>query len=176
MIGFFYSYCMLNITITQETLGHKTERDALITACFAKPQPERAAYRLRQGIAPIAAYSSVAVQKNRVVGSIRFTPMLLPDKTEVLMLGPLAVDPLLRGQHIGQSLVQHSLRQLQQDNLAGVIVIGDAGYFTALGFDVALSQNLTLPGIIAPLTLLGLEWQAGFLSKQNGMLQRLDAD
>ena len=164
---------MSNIIITQETSAHKTERDTLISACFAKPQPERAAYKLRAGIPPVSEYSSVALQNDRVVGSVRFTPMLLPDEAEVLMLGPLAVAPLLRGQHIGQSLVQHSLEKLQQDGYAGVIVIGDAGYFTALGFDVAATQYLRLPGIVAPLTLLGLEWQAGFLSQQSGMIHSL---
>ena len=170
-----YNKLMKNIIITQETVAHKEQRDALISACFSKPQPERAAYRLRQGIAPVSKYSYVVLHNHCVVGSVRFTPMLLPDNAEVLMLGPLAVDPLLRGQHIGQSLVQYSLQKLQKDAYAGIIVIGDAGYFTALGFDVALTQNLTLPGVVAPLTLLGLEWQAGFLSQQSGMIQPLKA-
>lgn len=164
---------MINIAMTQETTAHQAERNTLIAACFGTPQPERAAYILRTGVAPIAAYSCVAVQENRVVGSLRFTPMLLPDGAEILMLGPLAVDPLLRGQQIGQKLVRHGLEKLQGDRRGGVIVIGDAGYFTALGFDVALTQNLTLPGIIAPLTLLGLEWQPGFLSRQNGMIGKM---
>ena len=167
---------MSDISLTQETPKHKTERDALITACFAAPQPARAAYILRQGIAPIAQYSCVALKDDQVIGSVRFTPMLLPDGAEVLMLGPLAVDPLLRGQKIAQRLVNHGLKLLQQDQLNGVIVIGDAGYFTALGFDATLTQHLRLPGIVAPLALLGLEWQAGFLSKQNGMLQRIQRD
>lgn len=165
----------MNITLAKETAAHREARDSLIEECFSTPQQERAAHRLRAGTQPIARYSRVALHEGILVGSIRFSPLLLPDKTQTLMLGPLAVEPLLRGNHIGKQLVTHGLSQLRANNERGVIVIGDAGYFTGLGFAVKVTQNLIPPGIVAPLHLMGIEWQEGFLSQQSGALAPLNA-
>ncbi|NQY82240.1 MAG: N-acetyltransferase [Alphaproteobacteria bacterium] len=164
---------MRQITLTQETREHQSARNALITACFADPQPGRAAFKLREDVAPIDKFSYVALDGATVIGSLRFYPLRLPNDAEVLMLGPLAIAPLLRGHRIGQRLVQHGVDMLKSTSYNGLIVIGDAGYFTALDFDVALTQHLKLPGIVAPLTLLGLEWHVEFLSQQSGMLRRI---
>lgn len=160
-------------TLIQEEPSHAPERDRLILECFGPPRLERAAIRLRHGTSPTAQYSLVAADHDTLLGSLRFYPLRLPDDAPVLMLGPLAIAPLLRGQGIGRALVETALKHLFDNHEPAVLVIGDAGYFSPFGFSVPPVQALDAPGRVRPLTLMGIEWQAGFLSGQSGSLRPL---
>ena len=165
----------LSIDIVAETSEHADSRSLLVKHCFGEPNLARAAHRLRENTSPAACYSLVAIDRHRALqGSVRFYPLLLPDGQEVLMLGPLVINPQLRGLGIGSSLVKNSLQLLQKDYLKGVVVIGDPGYFAHLGFQVHPCLGLDPDGEIAPLALMGIEWQASFLSQQRGILRPLD--
>src|ERR1041384_1603504 len=88
-----------------ETPGDAGSIEALNAESFGPGRFAKSAYRLREGVDPIAALSFVAVEKNILRGSVRFWPIRVGGHEE-LLLGPLAVQGSQRGRGIGIALMQ----------------------------------------------------------------------
>ena len=91
---------------------HGAEIEHLLDLSFGSARRLKVSYRYRPGIPPIARLCLVAREGGRLVGAIRYWPMLLGAE-EVLLLGPLAIDPELRGQGIGRALIRASLAEAE---------------------------------------------------------------
>ena len=66
-----------------------------------------------------------------------------------LLLGPLAVDPALRGQGIGRQLVLKSIDlAIQQGHWHWCFVSGERDYYPKLGFSKLKADDLDLPAPI----------------------------
>lgn len=75
----------------------------------------------------------------RIVGHVAFSPVgiVAPDVPPVAGwygLGPLAVLPAMQGRGIGGALVRHGLARLRTRGAAGVVLVGDPGYYGRFGF------------------------------------------
>ena len=84
--------------------------EALNAEGFGPGRFAKSAYRLREGVNPVASLSFVAVEKTRngqevLRGSVRFWPVRVGGHEE-LLLGPLAVQSDQRGRGIGIALMQ----------------------------------------------------------------------
>src|ERR1700722_629207 len=79
--------------------------ESLNAESFGPGRFAKSAYRLREGVAPVAALSFVAVENGILRGSVRFWPISVAG-TEALLLGPLAVQSDQRGRGIGIALMQ----------------------------------------------------------------------
>ena len=66
--------------------------EILVTLCFGAGRYAKAAYRLREGVKPDARLGFVAEENNKLLGSVRFWPVLIGGQPS-LLLGPLAVQP-----------------------------------------------------------------------------------
>src|SRR6187455_1304172 len=88
-----------------ETPADEAQVEALNAEGFGPGRFAKSAYRLREGVAPVASLSFVAVEKmpdgsEILRGSVRFWPIRVGGHEE-LLLGPLAVQSDQRGRGIG---------------------------------------------------------------------------
>ena len=79
--------------------------DRLAAAAFGPGRFSRAAYRLRHGVPHDAALSFVGEVGDRLIGSVRMTPILIGSR-QALLLGPLVVNPDWKDQGCGHGLIR----------------------------------------------------------------------
>src|SRR5882762_9469636 len=83
--------------IRAERASDVVAREALLDACFGDNRHARTCQRLRDGRAPAVGLSLSAVhQDGRLVGTVRLWHVSVGGR-DALMLGPLAVDDIVRG-------------------------------------------------------------------------------
>lgn len=124
----------------------------------------KSAYRLREGVDPVAGLSFVAVDANDLLGSIRFWPVAIGMESS-LLLGPLAVQPDLRGRGIGIALMKHAIAEARAQNYPSIILIGDEPYYVRVGFARLAPGRIKFPGPVDQARVLGLS-----LAQHNVML------
>jgi putative acetyltransferase len=78
--------------------------------------------------------SLVAEQNGAVAGHAAFSQAACADSVGWYGLGPLSVEPALQRKGIGKALIAEGLRQLQEMNARGCIVMGDTNYYPRSGF------------------------------------------
>jgi predicted N-acetyltransferase YhbS len=140
--------------MTFEILPERTEDapliDLLLDRTFGYNRRIRTVYRLREGVAPIRALCFSAIDtRGDLLGSIRYWPVVVGGRP-ALLLGPLAVEPVLQGQGIGRALVRASLDEARAAGHAICIVVGAANYYRPFGFINAAQAGLILPGPVEP--------------------------
>ena len=96
------------LKITQQTQADSQVIEALMTEAFGPNRYDRSVWALRPGT-PVAALCLVGYDDDQAVGSLRFWEVMLNDET-ILLLGPLAVQPRVRGKGFGRKLVQEGMR------------------------------------------------------------------
>jgi putative acetyltransferase len=85
--------------------------------------------------------SLVAVSEGRIVGHIAFSKAVVGDsESDWVLLGPVAVLPVVQGQGIGSALVESGLAELRTRHASGCVLVGDPGYYSRFGFS-------TFPGL-----------------------------
>lgn len=151
--------------------------EALLDICFGKERFKKTAYRFREGVAPVAALSYVVISDAGVLlATIRYWPVLLPDATPCLLLGPIAVDPAKQNEGIGVELMQFSMEAARKLGYGALLLVGDAPYYNRFGFTRDVTLGITLPGWVDYDRFLGLEWEENILKKQKGLLQPWPAE
>jgi predicted N-acetyltransferase YhbS len=94
--------------IRAEAPGDGAAIEILLDEAFGIRRHAKISYRYRIGRPPVDALSSVAIEGPILVGSIRYWTIRL-DGRPALLLGPLAIEPHLRGVGIGRALVRQTL-------------------------------------------------------------------
>ncbi len=159
----------MNFTLCDEAASHAADIEALVDMAFGPARKTRTVYQFRDGIPPVLNLCFVALSNDgEMLGSIRFWPVRMPDGSREVMLGPLAVLPHLRGQGIGKALIAHGIAGTRAAGFGGVLIVGDPGYYAPFGFREEKVTHLELPGPVAPLTFMGLEFDDGSLSRVPG--------
>jgi len=146
--------------------------EALVDLDFGPERFRKTAYRLRDGVAPIAELSFVAMERTRLIGTIRFWPVNIAEQPG-LLLGPLAIAPDHQGRGIGQALMHAGLDAAKGQGWGAVILVGDEPYYRRFGFQRTLVENLTLPGPVNADRFLGLELIPGAIGNASGMVSRI---
>ncbi len=125
--------------------------DLLLDKSFGPGRFAKTAYRLREDVNAIDALSLVARAEGRLVGSIRFWPIVIgPSHARALLLGPLAVEPQLKGQGIGIGLMNEGLKAAKALGYEVVILVGDEPYYARVGFARVPAGQLKMPGPVDP--------------------------
>ena len=105
--------------------------------------------------------SIVRVIDSRIVGHVIFTKCgVVGKRTNVALLGPLAVVPAWQGKGIGSEIVRAGLRQLEDREVRSVCGLGDPAFYRRLGF-------LPEPSIRPPYRLPA-EWDGAWQSQEIG--------
>ena len=83
----------------------------------------------------------------RLVGSVQQTPVAVGEEgARALLLGPLAVEPELRGRGVGRALMHRTLDAARAAGWPHVFLIGERDYYEPLGFGPAEAVGVSVAG------------------------------
>lgn len=126
--------------------------DALLDLAFGSHRHAKRSYAYRHGVDSVAALRLVARDgAGRLVGTLRFWPIGI-DRGDggpprpALLLGPLAVEPVLKGQGVGRALMAEGLARAAALGHGLVLLVGDLAYYGQFGFVPASPLGLVMPG------------------------------
>jgi predicted N-acetyltransferase YhbS len=145
--------------------------EALLDICFGAERHTKTVYRFRENSAPIPALSFVVEEDKKIAATIRYWQVALPDGSTSLLLGPIAVKPARQSDGIGGKLMTYSLQKAKDMGYGSCLLVGDESYYSRFGFHRAVTRGLDLGGWVDESRFLGLEWQAGHLGGQKGLLR-----
>jgi predicted N-acetyltransferase YhbS len=144
--------------------------ERLLDLAFGPERNRKTAYRLREGVPPVRDLSSVAVDGDALIGTLRFWPILAGGRGG-LLLGPFAIRPQDQGRGLGRRLMRHGIGRAAQLGYGSIILVGDPAYYAQFGFTRQLTLGLTLPGPVDLDRFLGLELKPGSLGGARGMVE-----
>jgi predicted N-acetyltransferase YhbS len=162
------------IHIDDEMLFDVPQREALLDRSLGPNRTHKTSERLREGRLPAEGLALVARCGDRLVGTLRLWHVNAGG-VPALILGPLAVDPLFRGEGLGGKLMREALRRAALKGHYAVILVGDAPYYGRFGFAAAATAKLEMPGAVDPARFLALELVPGALSGARGMIRATGA-
>jgi predicted N-acetyltransferase YhbS len=152
--------------------------EKLNDVAFGSDRYGKTVYRLRDGVAPEARLCFVALgEKGELLASLRFWPIAIGEtKSPAVLLGPLAVQPELRGMGYGKALMRHGIEQARLQGHKMIVLVGDPEYYNPFGFTREQALALKLPGPVEErrflalgLTPDALDGVAGMIGKPPGL-------
>ena len=142
---------------------------------FGPGRYAKSAYRLRDGVDPVAELSFVAMEGGDLLGSIRFWPIAI-GMEKSLLLGPLAVQPGLRGRGLGIALMSHAIEAARGLGHASIVLVGDEPYYVRVGFARLAPGRIKFPGPVDPARVLALSLQHNVMLSLKGEVRRARVD
>jgi predicted N-acetyltransferase YhbS len=164
-----------NWQIRPETPADDAAVEVLNAAGFGPGRFAKSAYRLREGVDPVAELGFVAVEKGVLLGSVRFWPISVGGREE-LLLGPLAVRGDQRGKGIGIALMQAGIDAAKLGPWHGILLVGDEPYYAKVGFSRLPPGRLRFPGPVDERRMLGLSLKGGEMLTISGQIRRARID
>ena len=158
------------VTIREEKIADVAAREALLDEAYGAARFTKTSERLREGREPAKGLALVAVERGRIVGTIRLWHVAAGPGRAALLLGPLAVHPDHRNRGIGTTLMRRAIARARLAGHGAVLLVGDALYYGRFGFSVEQTGNLWMPGSFERERLLGLELKPTALSGARGMI------
>jgi predicted N-acetyltransferase YhbS len=149
--------------------------EALNEASFGPGRFAKSAYRLREGVDPVAGLSFVAIEQGELRGSIRFWPIAV-GMEKSLLLGPLAVRCEQRGRGIGIALMKRGIDEARAQDHASIILVGDEPYYVRVGFAALPPGRLRFPGPVDQARVLGQSLKRNVLLTLSGQVRRARID
>ncbi len=164
------------IELRAEASGDAESILKLLQLSFGPDRYRKTVYRLREGVLPLRSLCFVAEYVGELRGSLRFWPVVIynPEKESyhfTLLLGPLAVDPGVRGCGAGVALMNEGLTRARELGYERVILVGDPEYYGRFGFVAEFAWNLRLPGPVHQKQFLAKELVSGAFSGVSGLVQ-----
>ena len=151
------------VEISLQTAADEAAIENLMDGTFGATRHSRSVWMLRL-LPPVADLSLVLRDGGAIVASLRFWDVQLGSQS-VLLLGPLAVQPELRGKGYGRKIVADGLARARAINKWPLVLVsGEPEYYPKFGFEPAVPYQLDWPGFIEPERLQILELQAGALA------------
>jgi predicted N-acetyltransferase YhbS len=163
--------------IRSEQANDEPAIDALVDRCFGPGRYAKTAYRLREGVEaePRLSFVAVSASDGVLLGSVRFWPIMVGSHAS-LLLGPLAVEPELRGRGIGISLMQRGIDHARTLGFETIILVGDEPYYARVGFSKLAPGRVRMPGPVDASRLLGLSLKHDALVSLSGDVRRARID
>jgi predicted N-acetyltransferase YhbS len=156
------------VTIRQESHGDWAAREALLDRVFGESRFLKTCEALRKGRMPSPGLSFGAFADGELVGTVRLWDIIAGSAGPVLLLGPLAVKPELRGRGIGESLVRHAIHEATLSGHGAILLVGDGAYYRRFGFSSGKVKSLRMPGPVEKSRFQGLELEKGALAFARG--------
>lgn len=161
--------------MTNKLIAEKPEhRDAIervLARAFGPGRFAKTSERVRErGAVPEPTLTRVALNDSGdVVGVCRI--WRVEAGVPLFFLGPLAVDPSEQSAGLGLTLVREAVAACRANGGSGIVLVGAERFFRAVGFTVAPSDKLSLPGPVDPARFLWLALRPGGLDKASGELR-----
>jgi putative acetyltransferase len=121
-----------------------------------------------------ATLSLVAIEADRVVGHVLFSPVSIESggaRVAALGLGPMAVLPERQRQDIGSLLVRTGLEASRDAGHECVVVLGHPGYYPRFGFTPASRHGVTWEHPAPDEAFMILELREGALGGRGGLVR-----
>jgi predicted N-acetyltransferase YhbS len=151
------------VEILEQTTADDAAIEVLMDGAFGPARHKRSVWLLRSG-PPVADLCLILRETNATLASLRFWEVQLEQQV-ILLLGPLAVQPDLRGRGYGQRIVAEGLRRAAAiGKWPLVLVSGEPDYYPKFGFVPAAHYQLDWPGFVEPERLQFLELHQGALA------------
>lgn len=160
-----------SFAIRLENDGDAPILSELSAQAFGPGRFARSAYRVREGVPPVAPLCLCGLLDGKLVGGIRFTAIRIGDAGDAALLGPLVVDPGEKGKGFGKALVEEGLRRARDQGFSLVLLVGDMPYYARFGFKPVPPGQIVLPGPADPARLLALEFTEGTLGAARGLVK-----
>ena len=138
-----YSRSKAMISIREEKNDDQQGIRAVNEQAFSQPREADIVDKLRKTCPHLL--SLVALDENRIVGHILFSPVTIEGKFGIIQgmgLAPMAVIPAYQRQGIGSDLVRTGIAMLRKRACPFVIVLGHPGYYPRFGFEPASRRNI----------------------------------
>ncbi len=161
--------------IRPETPADDAAVEALNAASFGPGRFAKSAYRLREGVDPVAGLGFVATSGGQLLGSVRFWPIRVGGHEE-LLLGPLAVRGDQRGKGIGIALMQAGIDAAKLGPWRGILLVGDEPYYAKVGFSRLPPGRVRFAGPVDERRMLGLSLKGGEMLTVSGQIRRARID
>ncbi len=129
---------MEKITIREEIFQDIDVIRTINEKAFGQSQEENIIDRLRANCEGLL--SLVALQDEKIIGHILFSPVTIEDHHGILKgvgLAPMAVLPEFQRQGIGSKLIKSGIEILKTSGCLFVIVLGHPEYYPQFGFEPA---------------------------------------
>jgi predicted N-acetyltransferase YhbS len=159
----------MTLTIRTERPVDAPAREALLDTAYGAERHRKPSCRLRNGRKPAGGLALVAVERGRIVGTVRLWHIEAGRGRPALLLGPLAVHPEAQKRGIGAALTQRALDEAARRGHTAVLLVGDAAYYGRFGFSADKTQALRLSGA-DPARLLAAELKADALTGAHGAI------
>lgn len=150
------------ITIRTERPVDEAAREALLDIAYGEIRHSKPSAKLRRGRLPAEGLALVAVEKSKMLGTVRLWNVSAGGR-DALLLGPLAVHPEARNRGIGAALMKRALAEAGRRGHGAVILVGDEAYYGRFGFSAARTGALHLAAACDPARLLARELVPGAL-------------
>ena len=136
-------------TLIPERPGDSPAIESLLDLCFGADRHQKRSYFYREGVERLPELGLVALDPNaKLVGTIRYWPIDIVTghhRRSALLLGPIAVEPELKGRGVGRALMRESLALAQAAGHGLVLLVGDAAYYGQFGFRSAAAHGFVMP-------------------------------
>lgn len=127
------------ISIREEQPGDVAAIRVLHTAAFGGQVEATIVDRFRESCPDLVSF--VAVDGERVVGHVHFSPVTVDAGPVGMGLAPLAVLPGYQRRGIGSALVERGLAALRERRCPFVVVLGHPDYYPRFGFERASTRG-----------------------------------
>ena len=160
----------LSLTILPERANDADAIERLHERTFGPGRYALSAYRLREHVDHLLDLSFTAWIGTLLVGSVRQLPVCIGD-TPALMLGPLTVEPPFRSRGVGRALLDRALADAKKAGHRLVILVGDAPYYSRVGFKAVPKGRAIMPGPVDYSRLLVAELVEGAFDGVSGEIR-----
>lgn len=158
--------------IDQQAPALSAAREALLDRAMGLKWKRKSSQKLRRGRRPAEGLAFVARGEDGVLaGTVRLWDVATGDGRPVLLLGPLAVEPSLKGAGIGKALMLHAISEASRLGHKAILLVGDASYYGRFGFSADKTGALSMPGPYERHRFLALELVSGALDGATGTLR-----
>lgn len=165
--------CVDAFAVHAETAADVPAREAMLDRAMGPGRKRKSSEKLRRGRRPSEGLAFVARDDTAaIVGTVRLWDIRLGERGgAALLLGPLAVDPALKGAGIGSALMRHAVDEARRLGHRVILLVGDAPYYGRFGFSAEKTAGLAMPGPYERHRFLALELEPGALDGARGVLK-----
>jgi len=160
-----------DVVIAPTSENDLLEMKRLHARIFGPGRFARTAYRIREGHPLISRFCHTAKLNGRLVASVTLTPVIIGNKADALLLGPLAVSSAHANIGIGRKLIKKSLAAAKAEGIRLVVLVGELAYYKRVGFTRVPYGHITFPGPADPMRILSCALDNTALDDYRGLIR-----
>jgi predicted N-acetyltransferase YhbS len=149
-----------NITVRPEQPADAAAIEQLHDVAIGPIRFTRAAHFLRGQTPARPDLCFVIATHDKILGSVRQTQIKIGAQLAVL-LGPLVVQPPLKGQGLGQELMKTAVQAARDHGDDAIILVGDEPYYRRFGFVRVPPGQIIMPAPVDENRILVLDLLGG---------------